>query len=416
MTDTNKEILKKNSPLVSIVVLAYNHVEYTRLCIESLYRYTSHIDFELITINNGSTDQTKEYFDALPHQKKINFDENIGVDKAINHGFRLAEGKYTINVSNDLVFTSNWLDNLLICAESDEKIGVVVPASSFSSNYQQVNMGYRNLEEMQEMAKAFNVSSPQKWEEKLRLITYTCLIPTALQKELGGFDEDFNPGGFDDDALSFKVRRAGYKLILAMDTFVHHFGSVTFQAEYAKSDILVKNRSLFYQKFGVDSWSVCFIDYNILSLASPILKDGNKSVDILGLGLSCGATLLQLKNRLRNNGVYDTKIWYISEGLNNMTDLKTICAGCEFMGNQTLSEIYRDKSFDYIVVESDSCQIADTQTYYSTLMNRLRPGGQMIFTAVDEKTYLNIYNSVPHDKIEDIKNVNSYYYSFITMG
>jgi GT2 family glycosyltransferase len=412
---TVKEPLTKNSPLVSIVVLAYNHLDYTKLCIESLYRYTSHIDFELITINNGSTDQTKEYFEALPHQKKISFAENIGVDKAINQGFRIAEGKYTVNVSNDLVLTTNWLDNLLICAESDEKIGMVVPASSYSSNCQQLDLGYKNLAEMQEMAKAHNVSSPLKWEERLRLITYTCLIRTNLQKEFGGFDEDFNPGGFDDDALCFKVRRAGYKLILAMDTFVHHFGSVTFQVEYAKNDIYVKNRKLFNDKFGVDVWSVCFIDYNILNLASLDLKDSKESVDILGIGLSCGATLLQLKNHLRKQGVLDTRLWYISEGTNNMADLKTICAGCESSRNQPLTEIYSDKSFDYIIVESDSRYI-DIQMYYGYLMSRLKPKGQMIFTANNEQIYKRIFNTVQPDKIREIRNINNYYHSFIKVG
>lgn len=408
---TSKEPLKKNSPLVSIVVLAYNHLDYTKLCIESLYRYTSHIDFELITINNGSTDQTKEYFEALPHQKKISFVENIGVDKAINHGFRIAEGKYTVNVSNDLVLTTNWLDNLLICAESDEKIGMVVPASSYSSNCQQMDLGYKNLTEMQEMAKAHNVSSPLKWEERLRLITYTCLIRTDLQKEFGGFDEDFNPGGFDDDALCFKARRAGYKLILAMDTFVHHFGSVTFQVEYAKNNIYIKNRKLFNDKFGVDVWSVCFIDFNILNLASLDLKDPTESIDILGIGLSCGATLLQLKNLLRKKGVLDIKLWYISEGSYNLEDLKTICAGCESSRNQPLSEIYSDKSFDYVIVESDSRYI-DIQMYYKYLMSRLKPKGQMIFTANNEQIYKQISNAIQVDKIREIRNINNYYHSF----
>lgn len=418
MTVSETEIYDKRPPLVSIVVLAYNHLDYTKQCIDSLYRYTSHIDFELITINNGSTDGTKEYFDSLPNQKKISFDENIGVDKAINHGYRIAEGKYTVNVSNDLILTTNWLDNLLICAESDEKIGMVAPASSYSSNFQQVNLGYKTLEEMQEMARAFNVSYPQKWEERLRLIIYTCLIRTDLQKSIGGFDEDFNPGGFDDDALCFTVRRAGYKLILAMDTFVHHFGSVTFHAEYAKNDLIARNRKLFNDKFGVDAWSVCYINYNILILANLEIAGSDKGVDILGIGLTWGATLLQLKNHLKLKGIQDTRLWYISEGSDNLTDLNTICTGCEQMGDRSLVEIYQDKNFDYIIVEGDSSQITDINTYYGTLMNRLKAGGQMVFKAADQQTFQAVLNAVHPERIKDIRHIrelNDFYYSFIKL-
>ncbi len=58
------------SPLVSIVVLAYNQLEYTKQCIESISRYTSHIDYELITVDNGSSDGTREYFNGLPHARR----------------------------------------------------------------------------------------------------------------------------------------------------------------------------------------------------------------------------------------------------------------------------------------------------------------------------------------------------------
>jgi GT2 family glycosyltransferase len=69
------------TPLVSLVVLVYHKLDYTKQCIESLYRYTSHLDTELITINNGSTAYTQRYFDGLPNLKKLAFTENQGADK-----------------------------------------------------------------------------------------------------------------------------------------------------------------------------------------------------------------------------------------------------------------------------------------------------------------------------------------------
>ncbi len=415
--EVTTEKTERHSPLVSIVVLAYNQLHYTKLCIESLFRHTSHIDFELITVNNGSTDGTKEYFDLLPNEKKVNFADNIGVDTAVNSGFKLAEGKYTINVSNDLILTEKWLDNLLLCMESDQKIGMVVPASSYSSNYQQVNLGYTDLDDMQVKAKEFNKSDPHKWEDRLRLITYTCLIRTDLQKELGGFDEDFNPGGFDDDALSFAVRRKGYRLILAMDTFVHHFGSVTFQVEYEKHNLLIRNRLLFASKFGVDAWAACQINFELLKLANvnkSINKDG--SVRILGIGDTCGATPLQLKNQLRAAGVDNVELSYISHFQQNITDLQTICQKCYYI-NDPWEFISKDASeagqYDYIMLERDVMKINDYDKYALALTDYLNPGGQLLFSASNSEAAAMIVKAIGPERSCQLAHTGNGQYTLI---
>lgn len=396
-------------PIASIIVLAYNHLDYTKLCIDSLYKYTSHIDFELITINNGSSDGTEEYFNSLPNKKKISFAENIGVDKAINYGYRAAEGKYTLNVSNDLILTPHWLDNLLACAGSDEKIGMVVPVSSFSSNYQQVNLGYTNLEDIPKKAEAYNVSNPNLWEERIRLITYCSLMPTHLQKQLGGFDEAYNPGGFDDDDISFRIRRAGYKLILARDTFIHHFGSVTFNAEYAKNDLLIRNRSIFAAKFGVDAWRVGAVDHNVVSLVD---YSGQGTVEILGIGLSCAASLLQVKNGFRAMGNWDVKLWYLSEDRMTLSDLQTVCDHVVYSGTDKLPTLYEGKNFDIIVIESDTRTIKDLPHFLYNISRILKEGGQLIVTAPDGEMYSTIQRNLGYRYVTFKKSIANYYYAF----
>lgn len=401
------------SPLVSVVVLAYNKLDYTKQCIESFYRHTSHIDFELITINNGSSRYTKRFFDSLPNQKKIDFTENQGVDKAINHGIRMAEGEFTINVSNDLVLTKNWLDNLLTCAKSDSKIGMVAPMCSASSNNQQIDLGYDDLDEMQDKAAEFNVSDPRKWEDRLRLVTYSCLFRTDVLQRLGGFDEDFNPGAYDDDAISFSIRRRGYRLIAARDTFIHHYGSVTFAAEYAKNDLAKRNRSLFHHKFGVDSWAASRVDFEMLSTADVGVAAPGQRVDILGVGQSCGATLLQLANMLRAAGIFDVGLWYISQSPTNLVDLKTICQGVESAESPSLASHFPGKRFDYVIVESDSQAIRDLPAFYGGLFDRLRVGGQMLFTAPNSALLLSIFQALGPERLSRFRHATHHYHSWI---
>ena len=395
-------------PLVSVVVLAFNHLDYTHQCIDSLFKYTSDVPYELITVNNGSTDGTDEYFNSLPHQKKLSFAENIGVDKAINQGFALAEGKYTLNLSNDIVVTPRWLKNLVACAESSGDIGMVVPVCGFSSNYQQVNLGYKTLDEMQALAEEYNQSNPLLWEERIRLVTYTCLFRTDVQKAIGGFDEDFNPGAYDDDAISFRIRRMGYRLILATDTYVHHFGSVTFNAEYAKNNLGWRNRELFFNKFKVDSWSASLIDFYVVNLAERPYRE---SISILGIGSSCGATLLQIINRLRRSGVQNAAIFYLSEQESTLPDLFTLCEQCIYGAPQRVQALMGSRQYDLIVVESETQKLINPEGFYNALCSMLAESGRLITTA-NPAVLSTIMNTLSQNGFSAVQQTSRYYFAF----
>lgn len=396
-------------PLVSIIVLAYDHLDYTKQCIDSLYRYTSHINFELILINNGSSDGTEEYFCSLPNAVKISFPKNIGVDKAINYGFRMAQGKYTLNLSNDIVVTYHWLDNLIQCAESDEKIGMVVPVCGASSNNQQVDLNYHSLEEMQRLAKEYNISNPNLWEERMKLVTYTCLFRTTVQKAMGGFDEEFNPGAYDDDAISFRIRRAGYRLILAKDTYVHHFGSVTFNAEYAKNNLAQRNLSLFYSKFGVHPWQASFIDFHVINLLE---YDGQRDRNILGVGMSCGSTLLQIKNMCRSNGGRNIKIYYLSGQEGNMMELRSVCETCIHAETSELLHYFGEKLYDYIVVEAETDKLENIPSIFQNFGSLLKEGGQLVCTAANEELGKLIQSSLAQEGLTLTDSYQNYYFCF----
>lgn len=398
-----KQVERVQAPLVSIILLAFNHIDYTKLCVESLYRFTSHINFELITVNNGSNDGTENFFNTLANEKKINFECNVGGDTAINAGLKLAEGKYTLFLSNDLVLTPHWLDNLLTCMESEKNVGMVVPACSASSNYQQVNLTYNDMEEMFQAAAVYNVSNPHKWEERIRLITYTFLIKTELFKIMGGLAEIYNPGGFDDDDLSFRVRRAGYKLFFAKDTFVHHYGSITINTDYQKLNLLERNRWIFFEKFGVDAWQDCNIDFEIINLIEYAQSEHK---DILTLCASCGGNVLQIKNKFRENGLTDITMWVVTEQQKYLPDLKTVSNYAVQGKFENIMDSYKDQQFDYIVLEVDLQSMIDPKNLLQNIIELLRPAGQIVFFVANEACYVNIRNLINGNVFVPEANMN----------
>ena len=86
---------------LSIITLTYNKLKYTKKYVESLFKYTK--DFELIIVDNGSTDGTREYLQSLNNVKLIFNDENIGFSKGNNQGLTIAEGEYIAFLNNDIL-------------------------------------------------------------------------------------------------------------------------------------------------------------------------------------------------------------------------------------------------------------------------------------------------------------------------
>ena len=246
---------------VSILLLAYNKLDYTKRAAESILQYTdfSKGNIELILLNNGSEDGTREYFESLPYTKIINLRHNILGTFSYIH---LLEGKYFVGFSNDVVATPHLLYHLLACMESDDRIAIAVPTCNEDSisNYQGIPVPYPNAFEgmaaMQAFAAEYNHLNPAFWEERSQLMPFLAIVRTELQN-MAAADPVFTRAEFVDDDLSTTLRRSGWRQVLLKDTFMHHFGGVTL-GEGRKNEAgnaLVEMRRVYYEKWGVDAWN-----------------------------------------------------------------------------------------------------------------------------------------------------------------
>lgn len=344
--------LGDKSQLVSIYLLGYNRLEKTKKSLASLLKYTTDIDFELVLVDNGSTDGTLDYFRSIEysHKKIVRITKNMGFyDPAWDH----LSGRYIVGIPNDVYVTKNWLANLLTCAASDDRIGMVVPVSSNVSNYQNLDIHFDTLDEMNEKAAQNNISDPGQWHERLRALPVVGLYKREALDVIGRFDYGFFHD-FSDDDITFRIRRAGYKAVLCKDTFVHH------DHDYAKDkDPEVFSRSIeagrndFKRKYyGIDAWDdVNNYEPVMISLVEPQETKGHNGVNILGIDVLCGTPILELKNKLREAEVYDARLSAFSTNAKYWLDLKTICEGevsvdrIEYLGGH-----FSDFQFDYIIL------------------------------------------------------------------
>ncbi|HVN48236.1 MAG TPA: glycosyltransferase, partial [Bacteroidota bacterium] len=247
-----------DNPIVSIIALSYNQVEYTQAFIESLFRHTN-VAFELILIDNASDNKTIRYLNEVQRSHgnaKIIFnEENLGFPKGVNQGIRAATGKYFLIANNDIVVTDGWLERMVELAESNASIGIVGPMSNIVSGVQlDKNAKYNSLEEMHQYAAKGRNENGGKYAEFPRVAFLCTLIKREVIEKIGGLDERFSPGNFEDDDFCLRAQVAGYKTVIAQDVFIHHYGSKSFTAngveEYNKR--LEQNKQIFIDKWGAD--------------------------------------------------------------------------------------------------------------------------------------------------------------------
>ena len=235
----------------SIIILTYNNLSLTKDCIESIFKYTEKDSYETIVVDNASTDDTVAYLKEQKNIKTIFNSENVGFPKGCNMGIQLASKDNDILLlNNDTIVTTNWLKNLKICLESDEKIGAVGAISNNNDNLQGCDFTYDNFEDMQILAAKNNISDPKKWERKVCLIGYCMLIKRSVLDQLGGLDEKYSPGYIEDNDLSLRIINLGYDLMLCHDAFIHHYLGTAFRKDQEKfNQLILKNRAYFEQKW-----------------------------------------------------------------------------------------------------------------------------------------------------------------------
>jgi GT2 family glycosyltransferase/tetratricopeptide (TPR) repeat protein len=222
--------------LASIIVLCCNQVEYTRLCLESVRRHTRP-PYELLLIDNGSTDGTAAYLEELRQAPEpwrvvvIHNEQNVGFPAGCNQGLAQARGRYIVFLNNDTVVTDAWLDGLVSWALRDwPAVGMVGAVTNASRAPQQVPVDYQGLDGVDRFVARRRRAYAGQALEVERLTGFCLLARRDVLERVGGFDERYGLGLFDDDDLCVRVRQAGFRLLLAQDVFVHHFGSRTFTA------------------------------------------------------------------------------------------------------------------------------------------------------------------------------------------
>ncbi|NLR99423.1 glycosyltransferase [Rhizobium sp. P38BS-XIX] len=263
-----------------IVIVSYNAPDALIATLASLRRAHNESAVKLILVDNASNsdDRNKIRAAITAHISEVGTDwryieepENLGFSGGNNVGIREFLADDTIThiclLNSDVIVTDHWLDRMLahekdiissVTNKADSEQCIPVDYNADLSEFIEAG-SIRIIEEPYQRAKKFADRRYDAWQGHLveADVTFFCVLLTkSACEKIGLLDETFFPGGFEDDDYCFRARKLGYKIFLARDTFIHHWGSASFgklQYEYfsARAE---KNKRYLEEKHGI-KWS-----------------------------------------------------------------------------------------------------------------------------------------------------------------
>lgn len=238
--------------LVSIVTLSWNAVEFTKIALDSIRAYTSE-PYEVIVVDNGSRTETLEYLRAIddPHVRIMYNAKNLGFAVGNNIGMAAARGEFVVILNNDVIVTEGWLDDLLDPFRRIPTLGVTAPRSNRISGTQLVtDAQYNDAAGIHAYARSRRATWKRSGYSAERAIGLCLCVARTVIDEVGGFDERFGLGNFEDDDWCIRIRAAGYGIYVCDDVFIHHFGSRSFVANNVDyGAMMAQNWSAFAAKW-----------------------------------------------------------------------------------------------------------------------------------------------------------------------
>ena len=241
-------------PTVSVVIPVYNHAEFTYRCLQSLRNNSTTNSFEVIVVDDCSTDETQELLGRMKGIRVVRNEKNSGFIVSCNTGAAAARGKYIWFLNNDTLLTPGSLDTLVATFLEFPDAGLVGSKLIYPDGKLQEAGGI-----IWKDASGCNYGrgdDPGKPEYNyLRDVDWcsgaSIMIPNSLFHELGGFDHRYIPAYYEDVDLAFTVRKAGKRVLLQPLSRIVHAEGVSSGTDIragVKSFQQI-NKDKFYQKW-----------------------------------------------------------------------------------------------------------------------------------------------------------------------
>lgn len=237
----------------SIIIPVWNNLALTQQCVSKLAEVTDGATFEVIAVDNGSTDGVQDFLRTLGGDVTvIRNEDNLGFAKACNQGAQAARGEYLVFLNNDTVPLKGWLSALVEEVRAHADVAVVGSRLLYEDGTIQhagvvfARCGVQPYHAYRGFQRTLTCVSRRR---EYQCVTAACmLVRRAVFHQVAGFDEGYQ-NGFEDVDLCLKIRERGGKIVYQPKSTLYHLESKT-PGRKAKED----ENARYYQSRWADHW------------------------------------------------------------------------------------------------------------------------------------------------------------------
>lgn len=221
-------LVVSEKPVVSVIIPVYGKLAYTLRCLRSISVNPPKTDFEVIVVDDCSTDNSAEILKTIPGIRLLRNAQNLGFIRSCNAGANASLGEYLLFLNNDTEVQANWMEELLRTFYEFPGTGLAGSKLVYPDGRLQEAGGI-----IWQDGSAWNFG--RLHDPSMPVYNYarevdycsgaSIMVPKALFNELGGFDEHYLPAYCEDADLALKIRDKGYRVIYQpLSMVIHHEG------------------------------------------------------------------------------------------------------------------------------------------------------------------------------------------------
>ena len=215
---------------VSIIIPVFNHWRESLACLASIARVTSGPAYEVIVVDDASSDETPALLERILGVVALRNEQNLGFIGSCNRGAAAARGAFLVFLNNDTVVTTGWLEALALTFRNIQGTGYVGAKLVYpDGRLQEAGSVIWRDGTGWNYGKFDDAGHPKyNFTREVDYCSGACvMVPRALFEQLGGFDAQFTPAYYEGTNLAFKIRHAGHKIIYQPHARIIHHGGLT---------------------------------------------------------------------------------------------------------------------------------------------------------------------------------------------
>lgn len=242
---------------MSIVLVCWNNKAYLDPCLKSLYEGGLKSSFDVVVVDNGSTDGSQQMLaEKYPQVKVIQNAGNVGLGKASNQGIEETNGRHVLLLNNDTLVNAPALDVLVEYLDAHPRAGATAgrllnPDGSFQSGFAPFSTLLEEFLIVTRIGELLWTGYPshgdaQEIKETGWMSSACLLVRRAALDQIGLLDEGYFIYG-DEADLQYRLNKAGWKVVFLPNSSIVHFGGRSMD-RWKRRKMVYRGKMMFYKK------------------------------------------------------------------------------------------------------------------------------------------------------------------------